>query len=402
MTETRIAKPDRIVSLDIFRGLNLALMIFVNELAEIKGLPWWNYHAPAKVDAMTYVDMVFPGFLLIVGMSLPLAIGARVRRGDNAGQLVWYVVLRAAALLVLGIILANGAEGDPALMHGIGPFAWGLLALLGAVLIWFDYPKQSDPGRRRLYTVLRAAGFVLLLVLAVLFRGTHHGTVGGLSYGYPEILGLIGYTYFVVALCYLLTRRWRWAPAVWFVVFAAYNILASAHMLRVHEPWWIWPIDNGSMGALMFAGIVLSVMFFSEPRLDTFRKKATAALLFGVVAAVGALVTVPLGISKIRATPTWVLATIAACCAAYTLLYWICDVRKHRAWAAPVRSAGANTLATYLLPDLWFYVLGAMGIHWFGEHLNYGASGVIRTLVFTAVMLGLSTLLTRLRFRLQL
>jgi heparan-alpha-glucosaminide N-acetyltransferase len=39
----------RIVSLDILRGLNIALMIFVNELAEVKGLlPWWTYHAPAK------------------------------------------------------------------------------------------------------------------------------------------------------------------------------------------------------------------------------------------------------------------------------------------------------------------------------------------------------------------
>jgi heparan-alpha-glucosaminide N-acetyltransferase len=402
MVETRIAKPDRIVSLDIFRGLNLAVMIFVNELAEIKGLPWWTYHAPAKVDVMTYVDMVFPAFLLIVGMSLPLAIGARVRRGDDVLRLVWYVVLRAVALLVLGIILANGAEGDPRAMHGLGPFAWGLLALLGAVLIWFDYPKDADVRRRRLYTVSRSLGLLLLIVLAVIFRRTHYGVASGLSYGYPEILGLIGYTYFVTALCYLCTRRWRWAPAIWFIAFAAYNVVSTAGMLRTKAPWWIWPVQNGSMGALMFAGIVLSIVFFAEPRLDTFRKKATVTLLFGAAAAITAYLTIPLGISKIRATPTWMLYTVAACCAAYTALYWICDVRKQRAWAAPVRSAGANTLATYLLPDLWFYVLGATGFHWRSEHLNHGVSGVVSAMLFTAVMLALSALLTRIRFRLQL
>ena len=89
-------------------------MIFINEFAKVKGLPWWTYHAPGKIDAMTYVDMVFPGFLLIVGMSLPLAIGSRVRRGDSNLRLVGYVALRAVVLIVLGVILASGSVGASA------------------------------------------------------------------------------------------------------------------------------------------------------------------------------------------------------------------------------------------------------------------------------------------------
>ena len=53
----------RVLSIDIFRGLTMAAMIFVNALAGVRGLPWWTYHAPAQVDVMTYVDMVFPFFL---------------------------------------------------------------------------------------------------------------------------------------------------------------------------------------------------------------------------------------------------------------------------------------------------------------------------------------------------
>ena len=71
---TNTIRAQRVASIDIFRGLTMTLMIFVNELAEVKGLPWWNYHAPAKVDAMTYVDMVFPAFLFILGMTIPIAL----------------------------------------------------------------------------------------------------------------------------------------------------------------------------------------------------------------------------------------------------------------------------------------------------------------------------------------
>jgi heparan-alpha-glucosaminide N-acetyltransferase len=402
-TQTSVAKP-RILSLDIFRGLNIALMIFVNELASIHGLPWWTHHAPAAVNVMTYVDMVYPGFLFIVGMSLPLALGARIRRGDGTLKLVWYIVLRSAALIVLGLILANGEEGDPARMHGLGFAAWTLLALLGAFLVWFDYPKVEDAGGRMLYRSLRFTGLLLLVAVAILYRHTDPATkvVGWLDFGYPEILGLIGYTYLVCGLCYLVTRRWLWAPAGWFFAFIVLNILSAAKIVNTVHPWWFWPPQNGSQPALVFAGVALSTLFFLEPRCNTFLRKAWPAIAFGVTAAVAAWLLTPLGISKIRATPTWVLYTVAACCVLYTALYFVCDVKKHTAWAAPVKSAGSNTLLTYLLPDIWFFALTAAGSTWLGTHINYGAIGVFRAVVFTALMLAISALLTRYKVRLQL
>jgi heparan-alpha-glucosaminide N-acetyltransferase len=74
----------RVVSIDIFRGLTIAVMIFVNDLAEVHGLPWWTYHAHGNQNAMTYVDMVFPFFLFIVGMSMPLSIEHSLKRDDSA------------------------------------------------------------------------------------------------------------------------------------------------------------------------------------------------------------------------------------------------------------------------------------------------------------------------------
>lgn len=396
--------PQRILSLDIFRGLNIALMIFVNELHEIKGLPWWTYHAPGAANVMTYVDMVFPAFLVIVGMSLPLALQARIRRGDETPQLIWYVVLRSVALIVLGLILQNAQVAEISLMHHIGGNSLGLLALLSAFLIWMDYPRTEDPRRRRTYTALRLAGLLLLVVLMVVFRRSdaETGTTAWLTFDYPEILGIIGYTYLVAGLCYLLTRRWLWAPAAWFLAFLALNIASAAKGIHTSLPWWIFPIGNGSFLALVFAGVVLAIIFFLEPRCGTYQSKAMPALAFGVIAAIAARLLHPLGISKIRATPTWVLYDIAACCAIYCLLYFVCDVKKKVAWAAPVRSAGSNTLLTYLLPDLWAYLLGGLGINWWSTHFSQGAVGVLRCIVFTLLILGISTALTRARLRLQL
>jgi heparan-alpha-glucosaminide N-acetyltransferase len=83
---TQINSP-RVISLDVFRGFTMAVMIFVNELSSARGLPWWTYHAPGNVDVMTYVDMVFPFFLFIVGMSLPLSVAQRLKRNGSIAAL---------------------------------------------------------------------------------------------------------------------------------------------------------------------------------------------------------------------------------------------------------------------------------------------------------------------------
>src|SRR5208282_5373183 len=94
----------RVVSIDIFRGLTMAVMIFVNKLADVPALPWWTYHAHAQENVMTYVDMVFPFFLFIVGMSLPLSVAQRLRRNPSVPTLWAHVAVRVLGLLVLGLI----------------------------------------------------------------------------------------------------------------------------------------------------------------------------------------------------------------------------------------------------------------------------------------------------------
>jgi predicted acyltransferase len=399
-----LAHAPRIASIDIFRGLTMILMIFVNEMAEIKGLPWWNYHAPARINVMTYVDMVFPAFLFILGMTIPIALERRLVRNSSMPQIWVHVFLRTAALIVLGIILANAEKGDRALM-GIGPNVWAILALTGAVLFWNVYANSKR--YLVLFRVLRFSGLGLVIVMLATFRrATTQGDVAWLDPSYPEILGLLGYTYLAVAFLYLATRRWRWAPLAWFVVLTALCIATTGKWIvfPARLPLYIWPFGNGAMASIAMAGVVTSGIFVGARKAPemTFSHTAATAALLGVVTLLSGWLLAPLGISKIRATPTWSLYSVGCSILLFTLLYWICDVRKAHAWARFTRPAGENTLLTYLLPDFYFFIVSACGFTYFATHANAGLFGVVRCVLFTALILALSALLTRWKLKLQL
>ena len=401
-TAGQAASTSRVVSIDIFRGVTMAVMIFVNEVAEVRGLPWWTNHAHAWEDRMTYVDMVFPFFLFAAGLSMPLAISQRLKRNPSTFALCLHIVTRALGLLVLGFILANAEKADPAKMPLSGAL-WALLGLICMMLYLNVYPRwERFPAYA---TVLRTIGLAGAAVLLALFRRTtHSGQTVWLDPSYPEILGLIGYTYLAVGFLYLLTRRWKGAPALWFVLLVALCACSTARLLVFpnRTPLYFWPFGNGAMACIMMAGVVTSILFLGTGKRPSPRFSLTMAAGFALLTLIAGAVLTPLGISKIRATPTWSLYSVGAAVLLFMGLFWLCDLKHHTGWTFPVRSAGSNTLLTYLLPDLWYFFFASAGVTFFDSHWNTGAPGVIKSLVFTAIILALSLLLTRFRVRLQL
>ena len=402
ITAASQASTTRLASIDIFRGLTMAIMIFVNELDGVRGLPWWTHHAPARVDVMTYVDMVFPFFLFAIGLSLPLAAETRLKRNPSVPALWAHILVRSISLIVLGLILANAEKADAG-RTGISGNLWGLLGLLCASLFLLDYSKLE---RIRPYSrILQAIGVVGVAVLYAVFRRTtHSGNAAWIDFSYPEILGLIGFSYFAVALLYIPTRRWRWAPAVWFIALISLCAFTTSKMIifPARLPLYMWPFGNGAMCCIVMAGIVVSLLFRRSDSPSHPTPGILAASAFGIITLGSGWALMPLGISKIRATPTWSLWCIGAASILFALLYFICDVKQWQRWAIPVKSAGSNTLTTYLLPDLWYFVLGSLGILFFERHFNAGWPGVAKTVVFTLVMLAVSAVLTRAKIRLQL
>jgi predicted acyltransferase len=391
---TAISPSSRIVSIDIFRGLVILVMIFVNDVSGVTGLPWWTYHMRPGVNGMTYVDMVFPLFLFILGMSIPLAVGRRLAKGDSYRKLAGHIFLRSASLVVLGIMLANQGRVSPELT-GLGATTWRLLAFAGVLLAWNVYPRS--PRWQTLFRVLKGLGFLLLAAMLILYRRrTPSGAAAWLDFGYWEILGLLGCAYFATAMLYLAFRnKPRLLPAV-LAALVGLNVGATVGWPAWFGAWLrYWPFEAG-LCSLSMAGVVASIIFFDKV---PFRNKALRALAFGVILLAAGWALSPLGISKNHDTPAWCLLSAGAGALMFLALYWLADVRHRTRWAAFVHPAGSNTLLTYLLPDIWYAIpaLAALGEPW-----SSGPAGAVRSLVFTGVMLALAAVLTRAKIRLQL
>ena len=107
--EARSAPPERITSIDALRGVVMLVMIFVNDLGDVPGdiVPAWMKHYRGE-NGMTFVDLVFPAFLFIVGMSIPFALNSRLKKGESPLRIFFHVLIRAVSLLFLGILMVNG------------------------------------------------------------------------------------------------------------------------------------------------------------------------------------------------------------------------------------------------------------------------------------------------------
>jgi predicted acyltransferase len=95
-----MAKPaERFLSLDVFRGLAVALMIVVNTPGP--GAKAWPWLIHAKWFGFTGADWVFPSFLFAVGCSMVFAF----QRPATHAQFAVKVLRRAALIFLLGFLM---------------------------------------------------------------------------------------------------------------------------------------------------------------------------------------------------------------------------------------------------------------------------------------------------------
>jgi predicted acyltransferase len=96
---------ERMISLDVFRGLTVGLMILVNNPGS-----WSHIYAPlrhAKWHGWTPTDLVFPFFLFIVGVAMALSFGKRVEAGADMAALKKKVWSRGAIIIGFGLFLGG-------------------------------------------------------------------------------------------------------------------------------------------------------------------------------------------------------------------------------------------------------------------------------------------------------
>ena len=127
------------------------LMIFVNDIAGAPHAPWWlkHYSESSEGSGMTFVDLVFPAFLFIVGMSIPFALGARLARGQPVWRILAHVGLRTLSLLAIGILMVNSEAGPNLQRAGISKTAWAALLYAAAILAFCSLSPKHDTPRAR-------------------------------------------------------------------------------------------------------------------------------------------------------------------------------------------------------------------------------------------------------------
>jgi predicted acyltransferase len=397
-------KKNRILSIDIFRGLTILTMIFVNDLAGVKDIPGWLKHMPANVSGMTFVDLVFPAFLFIVGMSIPLAMKNRVKRNYSTFQTWKHILLRTAGLIILGVFMVNIGRLN-SLATGLSKHWWMLLMFLSVILVWNQYPKSVD-YKKYVFTGLKALGLITLFLLAYIYKGGKEPDITWMKTMWWGILGLIGWAYLFGTLSYFFTKD-NIIPLIGVLIISSLLYIGDktgglGFLTFINDHLWIAGHIGGHL-SIVVAGVILSIVFTTDSIVKTNRKKIKWAVYFALFLAVAGYLFEPLyGVNKNLATPAWCLYCSAICTILYVFLFWLVDVKGISKWSRFLNPAGANPLLAYILPDIFYALLGIFGITILGEYFGAGITGIIRAIVLALAMLGLTAVLTKYKVKLQL
>lgn len=129
------SRSDRMLSLDAFRGFDIASMFLVNMTWNEAIFPRQLFHVPWNDprQGATFTDLVFPWFIFIAGGAIPFSVQSMIRRGVTRQSIIARAARRAVILYLLGVLLtvAGGATTTP--LQWTDLFKWNILQLIGAV-----------------------------------------------------------------------------------------------------------------------------------------------------------------------------------------------------------------------------------------------------------------------------
>jgi predicted acyltransferase len=273
------------MSLDVFRGLDIAFMLFV--LAGNNFVyPLWFQHA--EWNGLTIVDLIFPTFIFIVGTSLSYA--------KKTGTL--HVVVRAVVLFLLGFIL--------------------------------NFLFHPDLSSARVYGVLQriALCYIAAYLITRIFKSMKAQTVTTLImlFSYWLVLMLPGFT---------LTENGN-------LVGYIDNVLLPGHL-------WTPNFDpEGSLSTLPAIATTLLGFLAGRTLQVSWRRKTLKLLAVGgtcVLAGYAWSFLFPF--NKNLWTSSFVLFTAGVAFVLFGGLHWLLDVKRKVAWSVPFQAFGLNALAIY-------------------------------------------------------
>ncbi|WP_291867861.1 heparan-alpha-glucosaminide N-acetyltransferase domain-containing protein [Maribacter sp.] len=308
---------NRILSVDIFRGLTIALMILVNTPGS-----WSNIYAPflhVKWHGYTPTDLVFPFFLFIVGTSIVFAYKNRT----IDAKVYKKITIRALKLIGLGLFLGAFTISFP---------------------FFKDFPEIRFPG------VLQRIGVVFFFA-AVLYLNTNWKTLILIS-----ISLLIGYW---------LLMNFIPVNGVASTLERAPNNLANFLDVKVFGTHNYKP-DYDPEGLLStIPSIVSSLLGIFTGLILTSKQEKKATLLIGIggsMLIIGSLWDIFFPINKALWTSSFVLVTAGWANLVLALIYYVTDIKGIK-FGSIFRYTGANAITVYFLSSFISKILGSIMVN---------------------------------------
>ncbi len=392
------AGQERVTTIDILRALTMILMVFVNDLWSLTGIPAWLGHVEPGADGIGLADIVFPAFLFIVGLSIPYAMENRRKHGDTDRDLIRHVLGRTVALLVMGVFLVNG-ETINADATGIPRYVWGPLCCLCFILIWNSYPKKAN---RAVVYGLRGIAIVTLLVLAFIYRGGPADALTTFSPQWWGILGLIGWAYLASGLIAVFARNNFYVILGAWIFFSILSMIYHAGLVPDFLLFIPPAILGGTLAGLTMGGVLTSLIFrhFRERRDN--RNLTLILLVFAGLLVGLSLVTRPYwGLSKLEATPAWLFLCSAFTILGFLVIYWIADVNKKDHWFKIIKPAGTATLLCYLIPHFAYFTTRTLSIQ-IPDFMLVGGVGLLKSFLFAMLCVFVTGALIRAGVRMKI
>ena len=324
------AGQNRLLSLDVFRGITIAGMVLVNNPGT-----WSAIYPPlehAEWHGATPTDLVFPFFLFIVGISITLALGKRVETGGINRDIYLKIFRRSLTIFGLGLLMAAF------------PF--------------YNFTKGEwlDVSNLRIMGVLQRIA-VCYLISALIFVRTNWKqqaiTAGSLLLIYWALMTLIN-----VPGCEITTfddKACNLAAYIDRIVLTENHIWKQS---KVFDPEGI--LSTLPAIATTLAGVLCGHWLRREK--DDYEKVA-ALFFFGLTAtAFGWIWSFWFPLNKALWTSSYVLYTAGLASCFLGFCYWLVDIKGYRKWAKPFLIFGVNALALFVFSGLTAKLLGIIKV----------------------------------------
>ena len=335
------ARSQRLLSLDVFRGLTIIGMLIVNNPGNAETAFWQTRHSPW--NGCTLADLVFPFFLFVVGITTHLSLEARAARGDTDREIRRQILRRGALLFVIGVLLNwfpfyqyGAIEGHPhptSLDHFVARLTelrfLGVLQRIGiayaaaALLSW-----NAGPGKGvARWTQVILVGYWLLLTIVPV---PGEGTIGFYQLNNP------GHT--LAAWVDRVTLDWsRWGLGnhIW-------------QESRVYDPEGLLSTIP-AIATVLIGVLIARVLATPRPLNERIRQLAAAGAVL-TVSGLGCGLVFP--INKSLWTSTFVVFTAGVACLTLGAIMWVIDVKQWRRWSEPFVAFGINPITAYVGAEL--------------------------------------------------